>query len=111
MDYGLAKRYTIDVIARLSGVDQNRQLEAYALEHVLGVAGEVRWAREVAERLGFRLIRRTVALQEAERLGCSCDPGAGLDPPGRARTRPAQSRTRQRAAGRRGELVRVPPRC
>jgi hypothetical protein len=57
MDYGLAKRYTIDVIARLSGADQNRQLEADALEHVLGVAEEVRWAREVAERLRFRLDR------------------------------------------------------
>jgi hypothetical protein len=31
MDYGLAKRYTIDVIARLSGADQNHQLETAAL--------------------------------------------------------------------------------
>jgi hypothetical protein len=31
MDYSLAKRYTIDVIARLSGADQNRPLEADAL--------------------------------------------------------------------------------
>jgi hypothetical protein len=64
------------VIARLSGADQNRQLEADALEHVLGVAEEVRWAREVAERLRFRLDRLTAALQEAERLGCMCDPDA-----------------------------------
>jgi hypothetical protein len=78
MDYGLAKRYTIDVIARLSGADQNRPLEADALEHVLGVAEEVRWARDVAERLRFRLNRLTAALQEAERLGCRCDPDAGL---------------------------------
>jgi hypothetical protein len=78
MEYGLAKRYTIDVMARLSGADQNRQLEADALEHVLGVAEEVRWAREVAERLRFRLERLTAALQEAEWLGCKCDPGAGL---------------------------------
>ena len=77
MDYGLAKRYPIDVIARLSGADQNRQLEADALEHVLGVAEEVPWAREVAERLRFRLERLTAALQEAERLGCMCDPDAG----------------------------------
>ena len=77
MDYGLAKRYTIDVIARLSGGDQNRPLEADGLEHVLGVAEEVRWARDVAERLRFRLNRLTAALQEAERLGCKCDPDAG----------------------------------
>jgi hypothetical protein len=77
VDYGLAKRYTIDAIARLSGADQNRPLEADALEHVLGVAEEVRWAREVAERLRFRLDRLTAALQEAERLGCKCDPDAG----------------------------------
>ena len=77
MDYGLAKRYPIDVIARLSGSDQNRQLEADALEHVLGVAEEVRWTREVAERLRFRLDRLTAALQDAERLGCQCDPDAG----------------------------------
>jgi hypothetical protein len=57
MDWGLAKRYTIDVIARLSGADQNRQLEADALEHVLGVADEVRWAREVAGGLRLRLDR------------------------------------------------------
>jgi hypothetical protein len=76
MDYGLAKRYTIDVIARLSGGDQNRPLEADGLEHVLGVAEEVRWAPEVAERLRFRLDRLTAALQEAERLGCKCDPDA-----------------------------------
>jgi hypothetical protein len=73
MDYGLAKRYTIDVIARLSGGDQNRQLEADGLEHVLGVAEEVRWAREVAERLRFRMDRLTAALLEAERVGCRCD--------------------------------------
>jgi hypothetical protein len=78
IDYGLAKRYTIDVLARLSGADQNRQLEADALEHVLGVAEEVRWTREVAERLRFRLDRLTAALQEAERLGCQCDPDAPL---------------------------------
>jgi hypothetical protein len=77
MDYGLAKRYTIDVLARLSGGDQNRQLEADALEHVLGVAEEVRWAREVAERLRFRLDRLTAALLEAERVGCRCDGAAG----------------------------------
>jgi hypothetical protein len=77
MDYGLAKRYPIDVIARLSSADQNRPLEADALEHVLGVAEEVRWAREVAQRLRFHLDRLTAALQEAERLGCKCDPDAG----------------------------------
>ena len=71
MDYGLAKRYTIDVLARLSGADQNRQLEADALEHVLGVAEEVRWTREVAERLRFRLDRLTAALQEADAWGAS----------------------------------------
>jgi hypothetical protein len=42
MDYGLAKRYTIDVIARLSSGDQNHQLEADALQHVLDVAEELR---------------------------------------------------------------------
>jgi hypothetical protein len=47
------------------------------LEHVLGVAEEVRWAREVAERLRLRLDRLTAALQEAERLGCKCNPDAG----------------------------------
>ena len=78
MDYGLAKRYPIDVIARLSGSDQNRQLEADALEHILGVAEEVVWAREVAERLRFRPDRLTAALQEAERLGCKGDPHAGV---------------------------------
>jgi hypothetical protein len=31
MDYSPVKRYTIDVIARLSGADQTRQLEADAL--------------------------------------------------------------------------------
>jgi hypothetical protein len=41
------------------------------------VVKEVRWAREVADRLRFRLERLTAALQEAERLGCKCDPGAG----------------------------------
>jgi hypothetical protein len=46
------------------------QAFADALEHVLGVAEEVRWAREVAKRLRFRLDRLTAALQEAERLGC-----------------------------------------
>jgi hypothetical protein len=46
MDYGLAKRYATDVSSRLSGGDHNRQLQANALEHVLGVAEEVRWARE-----------------------------------------------------------------
>ena len=77
MDYGLAKRYTIDVIARLSGADQNRPLEADALEHVLGVAEEVRWAREVAERLRFRLDRLTAALLDAELVGCQCAGDAG----------------------------------
>jgi hypothetical protein len=31
MDYSLVKRYTIDVIGRLSGADENRQLETPAL--------------------------------------------------------------------------------
>jgi hypothetical protein len=77
MDYGLAKRYTIDVLARLSGGDQNRPLEADALEHVLGMAEEVRWAREVAERLRFRLDRLTAALLDAELVGCQCAGDAG----------------------------------
>jgi hypothetical protein len=73
MEWALAKRYLMDVVKRLSGGDQARQLEADALEHVLAVGQETRMAREVAEGLRLRLNRLSQALQEAELVGCECD--------------------------------------
>jgi hypothetical protein len=55
-------------------VEQER---ADALEACPRQAQQARQAREVAERLRFRLDRLTVVLQEAGRKGCKCDPEAG----------------------------------
>jgi hypothetical protein len=64
--------------ARLGEGDRVQQERADALEACLRLAEPARQAREVAKGLPMRLDRLTGALLEAERLGCRCDPDAGL---------------------------------